>query len=145
VIRGMTKHFPVFELRADKLSLRLRFSGPDHEDWLSVHAEVSAGPFSGTYAFQMLSSELNGLLLDLQGLQRAVGKESELVWENYEGNMRLKLSLNSRGQLAGTYQFAAGLGWEGANLSGELSADQSYLPGWIQQISQVQSELGIKP
>jgi len=138
------KYFPTFELRVEKLNLRLRFSGPDHEDWLSVHTDVSAEPFSGTYAFSMLSGELNGLLLGLQALQQSVGKQSELAWENYEGNMRLKLSLNSRGQVAGTYQFAAGLGWEGANLSGEFRADQSYLPGWIQQISQVQSELGIK-
>jgi hypothetical protein len=131
-----------FELRAQGFNLRLRFSGPDRENWLSVFAEVSAVPFSGTYAFQVLSSELEGLLESLQELERSVGKEFEISWENYEANIQLKLSLNSRGQVLGHYRLAAGLGWEGANLSGEFHADQSYLGGWVQQLKQVQSELG---
>ena len=123
------------------LDLRLHFSGPDHENWLSVLVEVSAEPFSGTYAFQMLSSELKALLENLQELDRSVGKVVEISWKNYEGNIQLSLSLNSRGQIVGHYRFAAGLGWEGAILSGEFHADQSYLGGWIRQLKQVQREL----
>ena len=132
----------MFELKARGFNLRLRFSGPDHEDWLSVFAEVSADSFSGSYAFKMLSSELTGLLKYLQELEHSVGKERQIAWENYESNIQLKLSLNARGRMAGNYRLAAGLGWEGANLSGEFHADQSYLGGWVQQLEQVQRELG---
>ena len=131
----------VFELMTQGLDLRLRFSGPDHEDWLSVLVEVSAEPFSGTYALRMLSSELKALLENLQELERSVGTVAEMRWENYEGNIQLRLSLNSRGQIVGHYRFAAGLGWEGAILAGEFHADQSYLGGWIRQLKQVQREL----
>src|SRR5262249_8878116 len=132
---------PVFELTTQGLYLRLRFSGPDHEDWLSVFVEVSAEPFSGTFAFQMLCSELKALLENLQELDRSVGKIVEVSWKNYEGNIQLRLSLNSRGQIVGHYRFAAGLGWEGAILSGEFHADQSYFGGLIPQLQQVQREL----
>ncbi|MBI3561572.1 MAG: hypothetical protein HY080_07655 [Gammaproteobacteria bacterium] len=132
----------VFELNAPGLNLRLRLSGPDQEDWLSAVADVSTVPFSGTYVFQILSSELQALLENLQELERSVGKEFEINWENCESNIKLKLSLNSRGQLIGYYRLAAGLGWEGANLSGQFHADQSYLRGWVQQLKQVQRELG---
>ncbi len=138
----MTKSFLQFELKVQGLNLHLRFSGPDHEHWLSVFTEVSTDPFSGAYSFQMLTSELEDLIQKLQALEQCVGKESEVVWENYEGNMHLKLSLGTRGQLVGAYRFAASSGWQGANLSGQFVADQSYLGGWIRQLEQVQSELG---
>jgi len=131
----------MFELATQGLHLRLRFFGPDHEDWLYVLAEVSAEPFSGTYGFQMLSSELKALRENLQELDRSVGKVVEISWENCEGNIQLRLSLNSRGQIVGHYRFAAGLGWEGAILSGEFHADQSYLGGWIQALKKVGREL----
>src|SRR5262249_14356730 len=85
-------------------------------------------------------SELKALLENLQELDRSVGKVVEISWKNYEGNIQLSLSLNSRGQIVGHYRFAAGLGWEGAILSGEFHADQSYLGGWIRQLKQVQRE-----
>ena len=135
------QNFPVFKLEAQGLNLRLKFSGPNHEDWLSVFAEVSAVPFSGTYAFDMLSSELNGLLNKLQELDHSFENEFEVTWENYEGNIQLKFSFSS-GKLVGNYRFAAGLGWEGAILSGDFHADQSYLGRWIQQLKQAQCELG---
>jgi hypothetical protein len=132
----------IFELKVQDFNLRLRFFGPDHEDWLPVYAEVSAVPFWGTYGFEMLSSELKGLLEGFRELEGSVGKECEIVWENYEGNIQLKLSLNSRGQIVGNYRLAAGPGWEGANLTGQFRADQSYLCNWIQQLERVQRELG---
>ena len=138
----MTQNLPASELEAQGLSLRLQFTGPDQEGWLVVFADVSADPFSGAYAFGMESEELGRLVRDLEHLERSVGKESEIAWENCEGNMRLELSLDSQGQIAAAYRFAAGLGWEGAVLSGEFRADQSYLRGWIRQFEQVQRELG---
>ena len=56
--------------------------------------------------------------------------------------MSLKLALDSLGKVTGTYRFAAGLGWENANLFGEFHADQSYLDGWAQQLRQVQRCIG---
>jgi len=127
----------VFELRTEGLHLRLRFSSPDYEGWISVFAEVSAEPFSGTYAFQMLSGELRTLLEKLEELDRSVGKVVEISWKNVEDNIELRLSLNSRGQIVGHYQFSPGLGGEGANLSGGFHADQSYLGDWIRQLRRI--------
>jgi hypothetical protein len=114
------KNSSVFELVTQGLDLRLRFSGPDHEDWLSVFVEISAEPFSGTYAFQMLSLELQALRETLLELDRSVGKMVEFSWKNYKGNIQLRLSLHSRGQIVGHYRFAAGKAWEGATLLGEF-------------------------
>jgi len=131
------QNLPVFELRAEDLTLRLRASRPDHEGWHSVSVEVSAEPFWGTIAFEALHSELERLLKTFQELDQAVGKVFEVKWKNYEDNVELVLSLNSRGHVIGNYRFSAGLGGEGPILSGRFSADQSYLPGWIQQLERV--------
>jgi hypothetical protein len=137
----MKKNSPAFEIKVKGFNLRLVFSSPDEEDWCYAFTEVSADPFSGHYAFQVLSSELNGLLKKLQELEHSFENEFAITWENYEGNIQLKLSF-SAGQLVGSYRLAAGLGWEGANLSGDFQADQSYLGDLVQQLKQVQSKLG---
>jgi hypothetical protein len=131
-----------FELRVEGLTLRLRPSGPDHEDWLSVFVEVSAEPFGGSFAMEMLRSELTRLLEALQALDQAVGKVFEVRWKNYEGNVELVLSLNSRGNLIGNYRFSAGVAWAGPMLSGQFRADQSYLRDWLQQLERIVRALG---
>jgi len=131
-----------FELRAEGLTLRLRPSGPDHEGWLMILVEVSAEPFGGSFAMEMLNSELARLLKTLQELDQAVGKVFEVRWKNYEGNVELVLSLNSRGHLIGNYRLSAGVAWEGPMLSGQFRADQSYLRDWIQRLERVMRALG---
>src|SRR5262245_43757184 len=131
------QNLPVFELRAEDLTLRLRASRSDHEGWRSVYVEVSAEPFSGAFVFEALDSELERLLKTFQELDQAVGKEFEVKWKNYEGNVELVLSLNSRGHVIGSYRLSAGLGWKGPILSGRFGADQSYLRDWIQQLERV--------
>src|SRR5215475_12832792 len=125
----------LFELKTEGLDLRLHFSGADHEDWLGVFAEVSAEPFSGTYAFQVLSGELKTLLEKLEELDRSVGKVAEITWKNVEQDIQLGLSLNSRGQIVGHYLFSPRS--SGATLSGQFHSDQSYLGGWIQQLKRL--------
>lgn len=134
----MSTNAQEFHIKVEGLDLRLKFFRPDEEGWLSVFANVNAGPFTGTYRFSMLGSELEALINEMQSLDQALGaKDADISWENYEGNIEFGLSLDLRGTLQGRYRLAAGLGWETPILSGEFTADQSYLAGWIQQLEHV--------
>lgn len=54
--------FVTFELKTEILNLQLRFTKPDQEGWLTVFVDVAAKPFTGSYAFSMLNSEICELI-----------------------------------------------------------------------------------
>ena len=91
---------------------------------------IATDIFKGGFFCQVEVHEWRGFISTLKSLYAAVGEDRQTKWNNMESNIEFQFKMNSSGQLNVEYRFCPS-SFSGPYLSGEFTADQSYLPQWI--------------
>ena len=111
--------------------LEIQMTEPDVEGWMNTELSVDTDTFKGGFVCSIEKHEWKLLEQNLQTLYDAFGKEVQINWSNMEGNIEFDFKINRSGQLEVGYKLSPS-SYAGPFLSGEFTADQSYLPQWIQ-------------
>jgi hypothetical protein len=118
------------EISTQGFRLKLLLSDCDSEGWMDTEVGIDTDVFKGGFFCQIEVQEWRGLISKLESLYSAVGEDQQAEWSNMESNIELQFKMNSSGQLEVEYRFCPS-SFSGPYLSGEFTADQSYLPQWI--------------
>ncbi|HEV3146711.1 MAG TPA: hypothetical protein VGZ47_22685 [Gemmataceae bacterium] len=102
------------------------------EGWRTCHISVSALGFSAEYDCDIAESEWRSLLNDLETAYQNLGQNYIIEFRALEHGVSLKLKLDRRGHIDGSYEFARD--WRGPRLSGSFSADQTHLVAWSEEL-----------
>ena len=112
------------------LECNIKLSSPDREGWMHTVVDVRVPNFEGGFSCTVEIQEWKAFVRLLQQLEAAAGSDVQLSWENMEANIGLTFSLKRTGGLEGSYKLRSGD--LGPQLSGQFSADQSFLSQWVE-------------
>jgi hypothetical protein len=113
------------------LECDITLSPPDREGWMHTAVVVRVPNFEGSFSCTVEIEEWKAFVRLLQRLQSAIGSDTQLSWENMEANIGFAFSLKRNGSLEGSYKFSSDNFNLGPLLSGQFSADQSFLGQWV--------------
>lgn len=113
------------------LDCDIRLSLPDREDWMHAAVAVKVPNFEGSFSCTIQVGEWKAFAQLLQQLESAIGSDTQLCWENTEGNIGFEFSLKRLGGLEGSYKFSSDNFSLGPVLSGTFTADQTFLGKWV--------------
>jgi hypothetical protein len=131
------------ELRTHGLQLTVRAVGKaDSENWARVQLDVLCNGFQGQFTASLQVEDLSRFLTQLSGMSDRVG-EAAVAWlSGAEPDIDIRVEMNKRGQIAGTYRFESerrdGIP---TVLSGSFEMDQTYIPPFITQLQNLKSQL----
>ena len=117
------------------LECDIRPSLPDSEGWMHTAVVVKVPNFEGSFSCTVEIEEWKAFVRLLQQLESSIGSDVQLSWENMEENIRLAFSLKKAGGIKGSYKFSSDNFSLGPLLSGQFTADQSFLRQWVQSAS----------
>ncbi len=112
------------------LECNIKLSSPDREGWMDTAVDVRVPNFEGSFSCAVEIEEWKAFVRLLQQLESAVGSDVQASWESMEANIEFTFSLNRTGGLEGSYRLRSGD--LGPQLSGQFSADQSFLSQWVE-------------
>jgi hypothetical protein len=107
---------------------------------MRTRVEVAVPGFEGAFSCAVEINEFEHFVELLRHLHDAVGSECRISWGNIEGNIDFGFQLDRLGGLSGSYRF--GPDSLGPHLSGEFSADQTYIQNWLKQAERVLRNAG---
>lgn len=123
------------EIKGDGLNCRIHFSAPDREGWMGASVDVVVPGFEGSFSCTVEIKEFERFVTLLRQLHDALGSEYRISWGNMEGNIDFEFRLDRLGGLSGSYRFSPDSA--GPHLTGEFSADQTYMRNWLGQAERV--------
>ena len=98
---------------------------------------VAVPGFEGAFTCTIEIDEFKYFLQLLHKLYDAIGSDCEICWSNMEANIEFSFKLDRLGRISGSYKFSLENFTIGPTLSGDFSADQAYVEGWIKQAREV--------
>lgn len=104
-------------------------------DALNVSVIADTGEFRGKVHVFMSSTEIASLHQILVELNESVGQEKELTFGSMEPAVEISFMLGNRGQLTLNVEVCDGPMYD-TRLLFAIEADQSFLPTWIEQVSE---------
>src|SRR5687767_5841955 len=114
------------------LSATFCLSEANAEGWMICRVRVVVPGFGGEYRCNVHLDDLKGFRQDLEGAESSVGQPAAIGFSSLEPGLEIRMEVTRLGQIQGRYAF--GSVHEGPVLSGEFSADQTYLRDWLKQV-----------
>ena len=127
-------------LRAEGLSLDIRFAPLDDEGWMWWNAVIHVPGFRGDLDFQMLKADLYMFRTRLSASTIAENWPCDARLASTDPGMDLSFRVERTGQVVGEYQFG-GCRAQPPLLSGTFGMDQTYLGPLLAQIDGVLADL----
>ncbi|KRH99694.1 hypothetical protein [Curvibacter sp. PAE-UM] len=115
----------------------------DEEGWCRVRASVQVPGFDGEIEAWLQTDDLSRFAAELRALDENVGQPGSARLASAEPDIELVISTQRLGAISGRYRLESERR-EGVPtvLSGAFDADQSFLPGMVDDVKALLSELG---
>ena len=94
------------ELRTHGLQMGIQAIGrADSEGWARVQLDVQCNGFQGHFLAWLQVEDLSLFLTQLDGMSDRIGESAVAMMAGAEPDIDIRLEMNKRGQIAGTYRF----------------------------------------
>jgi hypothetical protein len=123
-------------LQIGQLELSLSLPGPradlaldPYEDWRTCQMKARVGSFTGSFIWQVMSSELLQLADDLSSLYERFPATGTVAFEGVEPNVSMSFTIGDRGEVRVHFKLSdQPLDWlDSITLAGSVETDQQML------------------